>query len=614
MNQQRHSIKKQVIELNLSSKEGAFELQNELSRIYSHKIIPLIDNVLTQFSSSDIIYRINTLELNLGNIDINNLEQELIDKIIEKLQQQLPEEIRLSTSSFSGQIQPNTNESSMLLPKIEVLSDERGVETGKNPRENQVNSIDATWYKISSDQIGIPESAEKLTSQLDVFSYFIQTGMLPWWSEKLSKQELEECCDRLITNSPNKIKYLIEQNFQDAKQLQRIIYQFSDSILLKIVGLFTADLVQFIADYNTDTKPIFKQLEQTRNIPEAKFRLDKWQGIFFSLSSDSNTELNKVRLIQASLLHITTSNGINYTEFINNLTAKIEHLIQEGNHFKSTLPKILTAIKISSENTRLIGEDKQATLLLTELQKLSLNRQISPQNIQQINQLKHELEISLKEIKNPAFVESKSNQIKRLNEILEITQTLKIKIQQETNSKQTTLVNSVNTFSHSDEIYIYNAGLILVWPFLNRFFIKIGLVQKNLFINMISAERAAILLQYLVDGSTDSSEHIFPLNKILCAIDLVEPIDTNLEITTHERTECENLLSAVIQNWNILKNTSIDGFRKAFLQRNGILRVCDAGWLLQIQRETYDILLDRIPWSIRVIKLPWMDNILYIEW
>ncbi|RCJ26524.1 hypothetical protein A6S26_14055 [Nostoc sp. ATCC 43529] len=618
MNQKQHLIKKQVIEINLNSQTDAFELQNELSRIYHHKIIPIIDNVLSQFSSSDIIYRINILEINLGNININNLEDELIDKIIEKLEQQLLKEIGVSTSSCSVKTQPDTNlhESSILLPRIASLSDETGRVRAKNTEENQVSSVDKALYTSSSNRIEILDIAEKEASEINIFSYFIQTGMLPWWSQKFSKQELEQCCDRLIANSPNQIKSLVEQNLKYPNQLQRIIYQFSDSILLKIVGLFTndTDLVKFIADYNTDTKLIFKQLKQTKNILEAKLRLDKWQGIFFSLFLDSNIQLNKLKLIQANLLYISTINGIKYSELLNYLVAKVNYLSGEGEHFKTPLTQILTEIQITSEETQFFKKDKQANLLLSELQQLSLNRQISPQYAQEVNQVINELKRLLNEIKKSAALENQRHHTKRLNQLLQIAQTLKIKIQQETNSQQSTLENYINTFSQSDEIYIYNAGLILLWPFLNRFFVKIGLVENNLFINKLSAERASLLLQYLVDASTDSSENTFPLNKIICGIDLLEPINTNLEITTKEQAECENLLSAVIQNWSILKNTSIEGFRKAFLHRNGILRIHNDGWLLQVEHETYDILLDKIPWSIQVIKLPWMYNILYVEW
>ncbi|NEO65982.1 MAG: hypothetical protein F6J98_38575 [Moorea sp. SIO4G2] len=137
--------------------------------------------------------------------------------------------------------------------------------------------------------------AEARASQLEIFSDFIQTGILP---ENVSKQELEQYCDRLITNSPNQIKSIVKLCFKNPKQLQRVIYQFSDSTLLKIAGLFTGDLVPFIADYNTDIKPVLEQLEQTRNIPAAKLRLEIWQGILFSISSQSNTKVDKFKLIE----------------------------------------------------------------------------------------------------------------------------------------------------------------------------------------------------------------------------------------------------------------------------------------------------------------------------
>ncbi|NEO96598.1 MAG: hypothetical protein F6K56_43415, partial [Moorea sp. SIO3G5] len=156
MNQQRHIIKKQIIELNLSSQQSAFELQNQVSIIYRHKVLPLIDNLFNQFSDSDTIHRINTLEINLGNIDINNLEQELIDKIIAQIQQQLEEQISLSSSSFSTPPQPKTElgKSSPLLRRTEG-------ETGENIEVNKFTSVSATRYQRLSDQIGKSEIASK---------------------------------------------------------------------------------------------------------------------------------------------------------------------------------------------------------------------------------------------------------------------------------------------------------------------------------------------------------------------------------------------------------------------------------------------------------------------
>ncbi|MCL2931296.1 MAG: hypothetical protein MGG11_03075, partial [Trichodesmium sp. MAG_R03] len=292
-----------------------------------------------------------------------------------------------------------------------------------------------------------------------------------------------------------------------------------------------------------------------------------------------------------------------YQQQIQQLNRQIESLLQELKKYA-------------------VVENKPDKELLKSRQKLSQNRRILERYQQQIQQLNRQIESLLWEINNSSLVENKSNW-----EILESRKTSDSSAENiigesrekeflESGQKlsQTKFLDYVNNFSDSDEIYIRNAGLILLWPFLKGFLLKIGLVQENIFIDIISAERAAILFQYIVDNSTEIPEYVLPLNKILCGIDLLEPIDTNLEITKQEITECEYLLSAVIQNWSILKNTSIEGFRKAFLQRKGILKIRDGSYLLQVERETYDILLDRIPWSIKVVKLPWMDNILYVEW
>lgn len=591
MKEEKHIIKKQIIELNLSSQEGAFELQNEVSRIYHQKIISLIDIFLNQFNISDTIYQIDTLELNLENIDINHLEEELIAKI----QQELAKVINISTSHFSAHTQNNhdASETSILMSKL------------KDQTDSEISS--------DKDKIDIIEITDQEALQIDIFSYFIENGILPWWSEKLTKQALEECCCNQITNSPHKIKYLLEKYFQDTKQLQRIIYQFSDATLLKIANLFNPNLVELIADYDAATKVIFKQLKQTKNISETKLRLDKWQGIFIMLcSSNYFNNSNQSQLIQENILYISISNGINYDEFMKSILAQRDNITQKEINFKTTFTKILQQLSPSSQDRKFSQEYQQAKLLLKELQELSQNRQAPPRNIQKINQIRDEITLLMNEIQNPDLVKNKLEQITQLNKISQITQTLKVNILEDPNYNQPIFKNTVNTFSDCDEIYIDNAGLVLLWPFMNAFLSKIALVKDNCFVNMTSRKKAILLLQYLVDGSIEFPEHILPLNKILCGLDLLEPIHTNLDITEQEQLESENLLSAVIQNWSILKNTSIEGLRKAFLQRKGVIKVRDGDWLLQVERESYDVLLDKIPWSIGVVKLPWMNNILYV--
>ena len=69
-----------------------------------------------------------------------------------------------------------------------------------------------------------------------------------------------------------------------------------------------------------------------------------------------------------------------------------------------------------------------------------------------------------------------------------------------------------------------------------------------------------------------------------------------------------------VQQAPILNEMSIAGFRGSFRLRKGELGARDGNWLLRVERETHDIVLDRFPWSVQVVKLPWMESRMQVEW
>jgi hypothetical protein len=147
------------------------------------------------------------------------------------------------------------------------------------------------------------------------------------------------------------------------------------------------------------------------------------------------------------------------------------------------------------------------------------------------------------------------------------------------------------------------------------FFEGIGLTKKNVFKDLHSKNQAALLMQYLATGETQSFENELILNKLLCDIPLLAPIEKDLILDDKTKTEAAQLLNAVIKHWSALKNTSPDGLRNTFLQREGKLtKNEDGSWKLFIQHSTFDILISKLPWSVSFIKLPWMKNILQVEW
>lgn len=164
------------------------------------------------------------------------------------------------------------------------------------------------------------------------------------------------------------------------------------------------------------------------------------------------------------------------------------------------------------------------------------------------------------------------------------------------------------------KVYINNAGLVLLQPFIPFYFQLLGLTENNVFVDDASRHRAALLTQYLVNGQTEVAEFNLPLNKILCAISFEEVVPPVLELSELEVRVSEELFKTLFQRWGKMKNSSIDNFRNAFMQRQGSLVKMQDGWTLKVEQRGYDVLLETLPWSYRMIKFKWMEKPLYVEW
>jgi len=121
-------------------------------------------------------------------------------------------------------------------------------------------------------------------------------------------------------------------------------------------------------------------------------------------------------------------------------------------------------------------------------------------------------------------------------------------------------------------------------------------------------------LQFIVTGNETAPETDLPLNKILCGIDITEPVPISVPFSEEEKEECLNLIKIVLGRWEVLRTANPAALRETYLQREGILKQTGQSWNLAIERNTFDIMLEKLPWSISFVKLPWCEQMLYVEW
>jgi hypothetical protein len=167
-----------------------------------------------------------------------------------------------------------------------------------------------------------------------------------------------------------------------------------------------------------------------------------------------------------------------------------------------------------------------------------------------------------------------------------------------------------------DSRVVATAGLCLLWPFLPRFFARLGLLddRSSAFTAPAQQHRAVMLLHHLATGETTAPDFALALPKVLCGLPPHAPHDALEPVTETEAGEATQLLNAVIAHADCFGDISRNGLRGSFLMRDGILTTRDGAWLLRVERVAADAVLARLPWTTEWVRQPWMQAAMRVEW
>lgn len=171
---------------------------------------------------------------------------------------------------------------------------------------------------------------------------------------------------------------------------------------------------------------------------------------------------------------------------------------------------------------------------------------------------------------------------------------------------------AANTEDRAIYIPVEHAGLILLHPFLKPFLTETGLLEAD---ELTDPELAAHVLHFLATGHENPREYELAFEKFLCGIPFEEPIRQELPIPEAMKEEANNLLAAVVSYWTALRSDSTDLLRLEFLQREAKIILEEFQSIrLVFDRKAQDILLEKLPWNLGVVKVDWMKELLFVEW
>ena len=163
-----------------------------------------------------------------------------------------------------------------------------------------------------------------------------------------------------------------------------------------------------------------------------------------------------------------------------------------------------------------------------------------------------------------------------------------------------------------------NCGLMLLAPFYSTLFRRLDWVEKQEFKSEREQVKAYRLLLYIAelnmsdDKKNQGNQDL--IARIISGIPAENEITILEDISESDQEEAQTFLKAVIGQWPIMVNASLEGFVESFLQRGGIAFKSEDKWNIEVEGRGADIILKTLPWGYGTMKFPWAPYIVYTTW
>ncbi|PHN06358.1 contractile injection system tape measure protein [Flavilitoribacter nigricans] len=430
-----------------------------------------------------------------------------------------------------------------------------------------------------------PQNYSKAGHLLETLAYIINHGHYPWWWENGNWQQLESGLEELIGQQAGLIRRALPGFHLDRERnRQRFLRQLSpelqDKLLEAYWGKSELDSArQGLEELGVQLLRIFPAFRDHKGESLRHYLLAR---VGAGLTGDDNF------LLRASAWAFWDAQY---------------QLRSKDTHWISRLDSLVKQGQLTSKEAELLREKDQTD-------KENRNRLANYMNNFQLTRQEQKMLKDWLRGANVLGTDLKNKLVRQLNEIKGVDPDLLKYLQAQD------LIESedrVSTYP-GEGIYIHNAGLVLLHPYLSLFFQKLGLCRQGEFVNQTAREKAVHLLQYLAAKNTEVPEAEMVFNKVLCGFSLDEPIRKRVTLDESDKEEADRLLSVILNYWKALGTTSTDGLRANFLLRTGKLQYTSDGWKLIVERKPQDVLLEQLPWGVGVIKLPWMELKMFVEW
>lgn len=603
-----HLLQKVTFEIGLGKQEGAFEIQNRISNAFQSLILRELEQLFDEKVRPDQVITIQKLEINLGNISSADLERDM-------------------EKAFRREFETFMAELSMEIARAISAPD------------NKPGRVQVRWNNGANAHAEVSVSlSDSSASYFEKVTQLLLTGVAGVSAQSASAGTIADMIHKVLELHAGAFVTFLRRNNHKPRLLHRLALNLTVPQLTYLLSLLGASETPVLGEKIKETASLLKKLHVQLST------LDLPSGIRFPEPEQLLWWLLLIRFTNSGIIPETgrsitprkqsaVQDATLHAEILTELLFVAERLSQRS-LFESSDMKALVSRLSNPQNAKASSQRSLLESNGTKKHRSTSNRQKDIANTIRDYHLSPDLQYALEAVITASVVTGENS-----NEGTDRIVDPVLKSQQPIMGDNSGLLkNSLFTLpdksivsagqSGAEDaipqadtgIYINNAGLVLLAPFLKPFFTQLGLIEGKSFTSTEAKWRAAHILQkacgfQVTDENPTAGEADMIFNKLLCGIEIHEAIPENLELTERELEEIDALLKSILHHWTIMSRSSVQTLQATFLQKQGRLSITGKDWDLLIERDSaVEILIDRLPWSIGFIKLPWTDYAITTTW
>lgn len=356
----KHLIGKQILEIEINSSQQAYAIQQKMSQLIWKELIPKMNALFDTIVGEDQVLYFDSIEIDIGYINPNNLDT---NKIINKIIKLLEDEIRKETTNITAKIDTNNFKQNTYFNKQKEINKDTSLP--KEEIQNQKNKGTLSNTYVNKTNYIDGKNPDKITSQplrqyyFNAWLYWLEKGTLPSYSIIPEDNWISLVLETLVldTNAVTQLKTKIEDI---PVSLQRLVVQHTSEDLKSIVEIYTGfsqtEIIKFLKEIET----IFKQTPITNIIPISFRALEIviWKQIF-EMTILKMQKTDSIPLLKQAIQFLISSNFIDKKEWNQILNQIINTNKDTSFSVLKEIYKEETVIRINKES--IVNQHKKNT-------------------------------------------------------------------------------------------------------------------------------------------------------------------------------------------------------------------------------------------------------------